>query len=139
VDVVAFTASLQIERLMWVAKECGLEAELKTELARTPIASIGSVVQGALQKYGLDAAVQPRRVITSSRWCAPSPGCRQLRRTKIIARAAVSQRSRKIGNSRTVLGRHRRASSLCDGCASSRACGPFSPCLKWYLVSQYDT
>jgi uroporphyrinogen-III synthase len=59
VDVVAFTASLQIERLMWVAKECGLEAELKAGLARTPIASIGPVVQAALQKYGLDAAVQP--------------------------------------------------------------------------------
>lgn len=59
VDVVAFTASLQIERLMWVAKECGLEAELKAGLARTPIASVGPVVQGALHKYGLTAAVQP--------------------------------------------------------------------------------
>jgi uroporphyrinogen-III synthase len=59
VDVVAFTASLQIERLMWVAKECGLEAELKAGLARTPIASVGPVVQNALRKYGLEAAVQP--------------------------------------------------------------------------------
>lgn len=59
VDVVAFTASLQVERLMWVAKESGLEAELKAGLARTPIASVGPVVQSALQKYGLSAAVQP--------------------------------------------------------------------------------
>lgn len=59
VDVIAFTASLQIERLMWVAKETGLEAELKRGLARTAIASVGPVVQAALEKYGLAADIQP--------------------------------------------------------------------------------
>jgi uroporphyrinogen-III synthase len=59
IDVIAFTASLQIERLMWVAKESGLEAELKKGLARTAIASIGPVMQDALQKYGLEAQIQP--------------------------------------------------------------------------------
>ena len=50
---------LQIERLMWVAKETGLEAELKRGLARTAIASVGPVVQAALEKYGLAADIQP--------------------------------------------------------------------------------
>lgn len=59
IALVAFTASLQIERLMWVAKESGLEAELKTGLAHTAIASVGPVVEGALERYGLRAAVQP--------------------------------------------------------------------------------
>lgn len=59
IDMVAFTASLQIERLMWVAKESALEAELKTGLARTPIASVGPVVKDALQRYGLEATVRP--------------------------------------------------------------------------------
>jgi uroporphyrinogen-III synthase len=59
ITMVAFTASLQIERLMWVAKEAGLEAQLKLGLSRTPIASVGPVMQKALQKYGYEAAVQP--------------------------------------------------------------------------------
>jgi uroporphyrinogen-III synthase len=59
IDVIAFTASLQIERLMWVAKETGLEKQLAQGLARTAIAAVGPVVQAALQKYGLEAAIQP--------------------------------------------------------------------------------
>lgn len=59
IGLVAFTASLQIERLMWVARETGLDAELKRGLDRTPIASVGPVVQESLQKYGYDAAIQP--------------------------------------------------------------------------------
>ena len=59
IDVIAFTASLQIERLMWVAKETGQEAALKAGLARTAIASVGPVVESALHKYGLEAAIQP--------------------------------------------------------------------------------
>jgi uroporphyrinogen-III synthase len=59
IDMVAFTASLQIERLMRVAKDANLEAELKTGLTRTAIASVGPVVESALRKYGLEAAVQP--------------------------------------------------------------------------------
>jgi uroporphyrinogen-III synthase len=59
IAMIAFTASLQIERLMWVARESGLDAELKSGLARTAIASVGPVVEAALQKYGLRAVVQP--------------------------------------------------------------------------------
>lgn len=59
IDVIAFTASLQIERLMWVAKETGLDTELKTGLSRGTIASVGPVVESALAKYGLQAAIQP--------------------------------------------------------------------------------
>lgn len=60
ITMIAFTASLQIERLMWVAQESGLGSELEAGLARTAIASVGPVVQDALQKYGLEAAVQPQ-------------------------------------------------------------------------------
>jgi uroporphyrinogen-III synthase len=59
IDMIAFTASLQIERLMWVARESGLDGELKRGLSRTPIASVGPVVQDSLRKYGYEAAVQP--------------------------------------------------------------------------------
>jgi uroporphyrinogen-III synthase len=59
IGLVAFTASLQIERLMWVARETGLDEALKQGLSRTPIASIGPVVRESLRKYGYDAAVQP--------------------------------------------------------------------------------
>lgn len=59
IGLVAFTASLQIERLMWVARETGLDGELKQGLERTPIASVGPVVQESLQKYGFEPAVQP--------------------------------------------------------------------------------
>jgi uroporphyrinogen-III synthase len=59
ITMVAFTASLQIDRLMWVAREAGLEAQLKLGLSRTPIASVGPVTQKALQKYGYEATVQP--------------------------------------------------------------------------------
>jgi uroporphyrinogen-III synthase len=59
IGLVAFTASLQIERLMWVARETGLDEALKQGLIRTPIASVGPVVRESLQKYGYDAAVQP--------------------------------------------------------------------------------
>lgn len=76
IGMVAFTASLQIERLMWVARETGLDAELKQGLARTAIASVGPVVQEALQKYGYAAAVQPESsfhlkplVRAIARWC----------------------------------------------------------------------
>jgi len=59
IAMVAFTASLQIERLMRVARESGLEAELKLGLARTAIASVGPVVRESLRKYGYEPAVQP--------------------------------------------------------------------------------
>jgi uroporphyrinogen-III synthase len=59
VNMIVFTASLQIERLMWAAKESGLEAVLKDGLSRTAIASVGPVVQDALRKYQLDSTVQP--------------------------------------------------------------------------------
>jgi uroporphyrinogen-III synthase len=59
IDLVAFTASLQIERLMWVARETGLDGELARGLSRTAIASIGPVVQESLRKYGYEAAIQP--------------------------------------------------------------------------------
>ena len=59
IGLVAFTAAPQIERLVGVAKEIGLENALHAALARTPIAAIGPVVQESLSRYGLTAALAP--------------------------------------------------------------------------------
>lgn len=58
-DVIVFTASLQIERLLRVARDSGLDQALAQGLARTAIAAMGPVVQDALRKYGLHSAIQP--------------------------------------------------------------------------------
>jgi len=59
IDVIAFTASPQIERLFAVAREAGLEKELAAGLARTRIAAIGPVVAETLKAYGFAAHIQP--------------------------------------------------------------------------------
>ncbi len=62
IDMIAFTASPQIERLVRVAQESGLEKELKEGLARTPVAAIGPVVEEALRRHGIACAVRPKTV-----------------------------------------------------------------------------
>lgn len=59
VDMIVFTASLQIERLRWAAKESGLERELEEGLSRVAIASVGPIVEETLRKYALRSVVQP--------------------------------------------------------------------------------
>jgi uroporphyrinogen-III synthase len=59
IGMIAFTSTPQIGRLLAVAQECGLERELAEGLAKTPIASIGPVVEEALKKIGVTPAVQP--------------------------------------------------------------------------------
>lgn len=59
IDMVAFTASPQVERLFAVAREAGLEKELADGLARTRIAAVGPVVAATLEKHGLAAAILP--------------------------------------------------------------------------------
>jgi len=59
IGMVVFTASLQIDRLFEVARSAGSESELLKGLASTPIAAIGPVVEDALGKLGLTAAVRP--------------------------------------------------------------------------------
>lgn len=59
IDMVAFTASPQIERLFAVAREAELETELTEGLARTRIAAVGPVVAATLEKHGMTAAILP--------------------------------------------------------------------------------
>jgi uroporphyrinogen-III synthase len=59
IDVVAFTSSPQIRRLLDVAAEKGLEQELAIGWKRTRVASIGPVVTDALKAIGVEVAAQP--------------------------------------------------------------------------------
>jgi uroporphyrinogen-III synthase len=59
VDAIAFTSSPQIKRLTEVAKARGLDAQLKSGLARTKICSVGPVVSAAIEALGCRVAVAP--------------------------------------------------------------------------------
>ena len=59
VDVIAFTASPQVERLAEVAREKKLERELREGLAKTRIASVGPVVTAALATLGASVSIAP--------------------------------------------------------------------------------
>jgi uroporphyrinogen-III synthase len=59
IDVIAFTSSPQIQRLLDVASEKGLEPELALGWRRTRVASIGPVVSDALKAMGIEVAAQP--------------------------------------------------------------------------------
>ncbi|HKR18671.1 MAG TPA: uroporphyrinogen-III synthase [Stellaceae bacterium] len=58
-DVIAFTGSMQIERLAEVARARGLDAQLRDGLARIKIAAIGPVVSAAVEKAGGRVAITP--------------------------------------------------------------------------------
>ena len=58
-DMVAFTSSSQLERLIAVSKEHGLEDALVAGLKRVRVAAIGPVVSDALKNIGVDEIVQP--------------------------------------------------------------------------------
>lgn len=62
IDVIAFTSSPQIRRLLDVAAEKGLERELAMGWKRTHVASIGPVVTDALKAIGVVVAAQPQSV-----------------------------------------------------------------------------
>jgi uroporphyrinogen-III synthase len=59
IGMIAFTSSPQVERLVAVARQAGLEAELREAFARVPIAAIGPVVEETLQSYGVGNALRP--------------------------------------------------------------------------------
>ena len=59
IDFIAFTSTPQLDRLVKVAEERGLQAELKQGLARTRIAVAGPVVGKMLQDMGLPIAAMP--------------------------------------------------------------------------------
>ena len=58
--MIAFTATPQLQRLIAVARDSGQEAELRTALARTPLAAIGPVMADALAAEGLAATISPK-------------------------------------------------------------------------------
>ena len=58
VDVVIFTTSVQIVHLWQVVAQMGLEADVRRELARTVIASIGPTTSEGLQRHGLAADLE---------------------------------------------------------------------------------
>ena len=58
-DFIAFTSTPQIDRLVKVADERGLQAELKAGLSRTRIAVAGPVVGKMLEDMGLTIAAMP--------------------------------------------------------------------------------
>lgn len=59
IGMIAFTATPQIERLVKVAQETGLVDELARGMARTPIASIGPIVDEKLRQHGFAVTVRP--------------------------------------------------------------------------------
>ena len=60
-DAVAFTSTPQVTRLMSVAKDRGIEAELRRGLADVKIAAVGPVVGAALEGLGLTIAAMPEK------------------------------------------------------------------------------
>jgi uroporphyrinogen-III synthase len=58
-DAIAFTSTPQLARLQEVAKQRGLEAELRQGLTRVRIAAVGPVVGAALEKLGFSIAAMP--------------------------------------------------------------------------------
>src|SRR5579862_1577193 len=59
IDLIAFTSSPQVKRLAEAAQTLGLEAELRTGLARTRVAAVGPVVAAAVAALGGTVAVAP--------------------------------------------------------------------------------
>ena len=59
IDVIAFTSSPQVERLLEVAKATQREETLQTALRVTAIAAIGPVVAADLQRRGLEVTITP--------------------------------------------------------------------------------
>ena len=58
-DAIAFTSTPQLERLEDVAKQRGLEAELRQGLGHIHIAAVGPVIASALKKRGFAVAAMP--------------------------------------------------------------------------------
>ena len=59
VDVVLFTAAIQVHHLLQVAEEVGSRDSLVAALRKTRVASIGPVTSEALGEYGISASLEP--------------------------------------------------------------------------------
>lgn len=66
-DFLAFTSASQVDRLIEVAKEGGLDGDLRVGLKRLKIAAVGPVVEARLQELGVRVDVVPE----SSYFMAP--------------------------------------------------------------------
>jgi uroporphyrinogen-III synthase len=60
-DMVAFTSTAQLTRLLGVARDAGLHDMLVHVLTRMPIAAIGPVVETALRELGVRTILRPER------------------------------------------------------------------------------
>jgi uroporphyrinogen-III synthase len=60
IDMIAFTSAPQVARLFEAAAADGRADQLLAALRTTPIAAIGPVVAGELQRHGLGAAIMPQ-------------------------------------------------------------------------------
>ena len=60
IDMIAFTSSPQVERLVEVAREADLETQLSQAFQRARIAAIGPVVEEALRQHGVASIVRPK-------------------------------------------------------------------------------
>lgn len=60
IDAIAFTSQPQFKRLLAVARESGLESELRQGLANICIAAIGPIVRQQLEAEGFNVAVMPQ-------------------------------------------------------------------------------
>lgn len=59
IDMIAFTSSPQVDRLMHAAREAGLEKELNGSFSRVPVAAIGPIVEERLRAIGIARIVRP--------------------------------------------------------------------------------
>lgn len=59
VDVISFTSQPQFKRLLQVAKQSAMEAELLSALEKVTIAAIGPIVRDQLESYGIRVDVMP--------------------------------------------------------------------------------
>jgi uroporphyrinogen-III synthase len=60
IQMIAFTATPQLQRLITVAEEYQLERELRDGLARAAIAAIGPVMAEARARHGLEPTISPK-------------------------------------------------------------------------------
>jgi uroporphyrinogen-III synthase len=59
INVVLFTAAIQVHHLLQVAEEIAVKGELVSALQKTIVASIGPVTSEALGEYGIAASMEP--------------------------------------------------------------------------------
>lgn len=59
IGMIAFTSSAQVERLVEVARQAGMETQLGETLRRTRVAAIGPVVEETLRLHGVTDILRP--------------------------------------------------------------------------------